>query len=124
MSSRPQIKPFSVITDGDMSSSITSAVTVIDDLSMISYSYLWSGSSPVGSVSIQVSNDYSKNSDGSTRNAGTWNTLPLSSATAVSGNTGNGGIDIDANAFFAIRTVYTAVSGTGTLNVNVVCKVM
>lgn len=99
-------------------------MTVIDDLSMISYSYLWTGSSPVGTVLVQVSNDYSKNADGTTRNPGTWNTLPLSTTPSVSGNTGNGGIDIDANAFFAIRTVYTAISGTGTLNVNVVSKVM
>lgn len=124
MSSRPQIRPFQVITNGDLNSNITSAVTVIDDLSMISYSYSWSGTSPSGTVSVQVSNDYSKNADGSVRNAGTWNTLPLSNTPSLSGNTGNGGIDIDANGFYAIRTVYTSISGSGSLQSFVVCKVM
>lgn len=123
MSSRPAIKPFPVIVNGNMSGNITSSVTIIDNLSMISYSYVWTGASPVGTVSVQVSNDYSKNAAGQVSNPGTWNTLPLSNVPAISGNSSNGAIDIDANAFYAIRTVYNFISGTGTLNVNVVCKV-
>jgi hypothetical protein len=106
-----------------MSGNITSAVTIVQKLSMISYVYLWSGSSPVGTVSVQVSNDYSQNQDGTVKNAGTWNSLPLSAATAVSGNTGNGAIDIDALGFYAIRTVYTFSSGAGTLNCIINAKV-
>lgn len=83
----------------------------------MSYSYTWVGTAPVGTVSVQVSDDYSQNSDGSVNNAGTWNNLPLSITPAVSGNTGNGLIDIDQLGVYAIRTVYTPVSGTGVLNV-------
>lgn len=81
---------------------------------MVSYSVSWSGTSPVGAVTIQVSNDYAQNVDGSVAVAGTWNTLTLSSATNVSGNTGNGFIDIDAIAAYAIRLIYTKTSGVGT----------
>ncbi len=128
MSSRPQFDPQVVIgspssVSGAMTGNITSLVTIIKKLSLVSYSYSWTGTSPVGSVSIQVSNDYSQNADGSVRNAGTWNTLPLSAATSISGNTGNGFIDVDASAGYALRTVYTQVSGTGTLTVIVNGKV-
>ncbi len=124
MASRPIFTPHSVITNGDMSTSLTSDVTIIQNLSMISYSCAWSaGSTPVGAITVQVSNDYSQNADGSVRNAGTWNTVTLSTATNVSGNTGNGFIDIDAIAAFAIRLVYTRTSGSGTLNVIINGKV-
>lgn len=106
-----------------MSGSLTSQVTIIQKLSLISYSYSWSGASPVGTVTVDVSNDYSQNSDGSVKNPGTWNSLPLSSTPAVSGNSGNGMIDIDLQSSFAIRTVYHRISGTGTLNVVINAKV-
>lgn len=81
----------------------------------MSYSYSWTGSSPVGTISVQVSNDYSEYSDGTVNNAGTWNTLPLSTSPSVSGSSGNGMIDIDIIGTYAIRTTYTPVSGTGSL---------
>lgn len=116
MASRPIFSPYSVITNGDMSGNVISAVTVIQNLSMISYDISWTGSTPVGAMTVQVSNSYSQNADGSVKNAGNWTTLVLSDTTDVSGNTGNGGIDIDASAFYAIRLVYTRASGTGTMN--------
>jgi len=120
LSSRPLLQPTYVIggnsgISGDMSANITSLVTIISNISMMSYSYSWSGVSPIGSVSVQVSNDYTQNSDGSVNNAGTWNTLPLSTTPVITGNTGTGAIDFDQLGFYAIRTVYTVSSGTGTL---------
>jgi len=106
-----------------MSGNITSKVTVIQNLSLVSYALSWSGATPIGVISVQVSNDYSQNADGTVRDPGTWNTLPLSEPTDVSGNTGEGFIDIDANAGFALRVVYTAGSGTGTLQCTVNGKV-
>lgn len=123
MSSRPQFNPYSVITNGDMSGSLTSVVTIIQKLSMVSYSVSWAGTAPVGVITVQVSNDYSQNADGSVKNSGTWNTLVLSDDTPVSGATGVGFIDIDQTAAFAIRLVYTRTSGTGTLQATVNAKV-
>lgn len=122
MSSRPQLNPESVITNGDMSGNLTSLPTIIQKLSMISYALSWSGSTPVGTVSVQVSNDYAKNADGSVANPGTWNTMTVSLAGVnvttipISGNTGNGFIDIDQSAAYAMRLIYTFGSGTGSLN--------
>jgi len=123
MASRPLLKPFQVITNGDMSGNIISAVTVIDNISMVSYDISWAGSSPVGTMSIQVSNTYTQNANGTVRNPGNWTTLTLSAPTPVSGNSGNGGIDVDATAFNAIRLVYNHVSGTGSLQAVISAKV-
>lgn len=121
MSSRPMLTPHSVITNGSMAGNLTSAVTVMQTMSMVSYDISWIGTTPIGTAIVQVSNTYSQNSDGSVKNAGNWSDLPTSSA--ISGNTGNGFIDITASAGYAIRLVYTRTSGTGTLNVTVLGKV-
>lgn len=123
MSSRPQFNPYPVIVNGSMAGSITSAVTIIQKLSLVSYSIEWTGTSPVGEMSVEVSNDYSQNADGTVKDAGTWNALPLSAATSVSGNSDNGFIDIDGSAGYALRLVYTRTSGTGTMNAVVSAKV-
>lgn len=115
MSSRPLLQPMPVIVNGDMSGNLTSLVTIISNMSMMTYTYSWAGTTPVGSIDVQISNDYSINSDGTVKNAGTWDSLPLSATPSVSGSAGNGAIDIDQLGAYAIRTVYTRVSGSGTL---------
>lgn len=90
---------------------------------MISYDISWSGTAPLGTMSVQVSNTYAQDSQGNVKNAGNWTTLVLSVVPSVSGNTGNGAIDIDATAFYAIRLVYNRTSGTGTMNATVAGKV-
>lgn len=124
MSSRPLIKPFPVITSGNMASQIISSVTIIDNISVISYDISWSGTSPVGTMAVQVSNTFKENLNStSASNPGDWTSLPLSSTPTISSNTGNGCIDIDVTGFYAIRLVYTAVSGTGTMNATLAAKV-
>jgi hypothetical protein len=124
MSSRPLIKPFQVITNGSMSSSIISDVTIIDNISVISYDISWSGTSPVGTMSVQVSNTYRENSNSTAvAIAGDWTSLPLSSTPSIASNSGNGAIDIDVTGFNAIRLVYNFISGTGTMNAWLSAKV-
>ena len=124
MSSRPLIKPFQVITNGDMSTNIISEVTIVDNISAISYDISWSGTTPVGTISVQVSNTYKENANSTAfLVAGNWSTLPLSASTGVSGNTGTGAIDIQITGFSAIRLVYTASSGVGTMQAFVAAKV-
>ena len=130
MSSRPLLRPYSVITDGSMSAaSITSAVTIVQQLSSISYGFSWSGTSPVGTIKVQASNDYSIDSAGAVLNAGTWTTLDLSyggstvSSVPVTGNTGNGMVDVVSGAY-ALRVLYTKTSGVGTLQCKINAKVL
>lgn len=118
MSSRTVLRPYSVITNGNMVGNLTSAVTVLQSLSKVSYALSWTGSTPVGTASLQVSNDYSLDPNGQVDNPGTWQTVTTS---AVSGSPGTGFVDAITGAY-ATRLIYTATSGTGTLNVVVAGK--
>lgn len=128
MSLRSQAKQV-VVENGNLAANITSDVTLIPKLSMVSYGYSWSGSSPSGTVIVEVSNDYTVDAQGNVLNAGTWNTLPFTDSAgdtvtsfAISGNTGVGFLEVVTGAY-AIRTTYTASSGTGTLQVTLNSKV-
>lgn len=105
-----------------MATNITSTPTIIQKLSLVSYSYSWAGSTPVGAVSVEVSDDYTLNAEGQVSNPGTWNAIPLEfngaqvTVIPVTGNTGNGFIDMSGLAGYAIRTKYTATSGTGSIS--------
>jgi len=129
MASRPLKGPFPAITNGSMSGNLTSVVTIIQNLSMLSYGVSWSGTSPVGTLSVQVSNDYTQNQEGSVSNPGTWTTLVLnvsgvpSSTVPVSGSPGTAFIDVTQTSAYAMRLVYTAASGSGTLQATGDCKV-
>lgn len=121
MSFRPLIKQFNAIVDGDMSAGIVGEASIIQNISMLSYAFSWDGSGVDGEISVEVSNDYAENADGSVKNAGTWATLTLqyngSSVTeiAINTDTGNGMVDIFQTGAYAIRPRYTRIGGTGTL---------
>jgi hypothetical protein len=118
-----------VIDAGNMSGNITSAPTILQSLSMVSYALSWTGSTPIGTAEVQVSNDYTLDGAGKVSNPGTWTTITLSvggtpsDTIAITGNTGNAFIDIDKTAAYAIRLVYTAGSGTGALTAVIAGKV-
>ena len=105
-----------------MTSTVTSAVTVIKMLSQISYDISWTGA-PIGTFYVQVSNTYSQNADGTILNPGNWTSLTLSAPTAAAGSASNGFIDVDATGAYAIRLQYVPSSGTGTLNATIAGKV-
>lgn len=108
--------PTSVITNGDMSAGpLTSTPLVIQQLTLISFQATWSGSSPVGTLQVQISNDFALKGDGSVRNSGTWTNL--GSTVAVSGNSGSLEIPLVNVPSYAIRIVYATTSGTGTIQV-------
>lgn len=72
-------------------------------------------STPTGAFSVQVSLDYSQNVDGSVRNAGTWNSLTLSSSTAIAaGSPASLFIDVMNTGAPYMRLNYTRTSGSGT----------
>lgn len=128
MSTRITLRPHTVINAQSMGTSLTSDVTVLQGLTKGNYQVVWSaGSTPVGTIALQFSDDYSIN-NGVVNNAGTWTTatfslagVPVSSA-PVSGNTGNGMIEF-TTAAYASRLVYTRTSGSGTMSVTIVGKV-
>src|SRR5277367_5826506 len=95
MSTRTNLRPQVVISGASMAANITSAHTIMQSLSLLSYSFSWAGATPVGTISIQASNDYALNPTGTVAYAGTWNTLTVSyqgSAVTTVPVTGNSGI--------------------------------
>lgn len=130
MSHRPIIVPNlqkPLINAQSMGSDITGPATIINTLPGISYDVAWTGN-PIGTFSIQVSNTYSQNVDGTVANAGNWNTLPPSAFVGTlptpAGSADHGFIDIVGTEAYAIRIVYTRVSGTGSLTVLASAKVL
>ena len=128
MSTRTNLRPQQVLS-ASMATNKISAVTILQSLTKLSYGISWTGTTPVGTVSVQASNDYSLNPNGVTvDNAGTWTTLTLEyngglvTTVPVSGNSGNGFIDVTTGAY-AVRLIYTAASGTGTIVATIVGKV-
>lgn len=106
---------------GSMGASITSSPQILYLMSKCSFSFKWSGTSPVGTLSVEGSNNFTLNNALDPYNTGDWNTLTLNyqgsavQSIPVSGNTGKGIIDITATGILAVRLVYTFTSGTGTL---------
>lgn len=122
MSTRTTLRPHAVITAGDMSAAtITSEATVLQSITKFSYEVSWTGTSPVGTLALQISNSYALSSTGAIATAGTWISVPLDasgsevSSIPISGNTGNGFIDVTVQAGYACRLLYTKTSGTGSL---------
>ncbi len=130
MSIRPEIRPYEVIDAGSMAGSLTGLATVIQKTSIISYQFVWTGSSPVGTVGVEVSNNYSLDPTGNISNAGTWTTYyfligagTYATSIAVSGASGSAIIELPNIGFYAVRAIYTRSSGTGTLDVTINGKV-
>lgn len=129
MAYRPQLSPDPVVVNGDMSGAITSLPTIIQKLSMISYEVDWTGTSPTGFVAVQVSNSYSLNANGTVKNPGSWINIPLiyngTEVTEIplTGNSGIGFIDIDAIGAYAMRLIYSSVSGVGVMQAIISAKV-
>ena len=136
MSTRTSLRPQGVIPSpqgspangASMAADITSAPTLLQSLTMVNYQVAWTGSTPVGTLAVQASNDYTVNPEGGVT-GGTWINVPLDLAGVsvtsipITGNTGNGMIDIDGIAAGAIRLFYDRTSGTGTLSATVTAKV-
>lgn len=129
MSTRPVLKPQLVITAGGMAGNLTSAPTILNQLSGASYHVTWTGTTPVGTLSVEFSNNYSLNADGTVANAGTWPPATLQylgqavTSIPLSGNSGDAMIDLTQTSCWAVRLVYTRASGTGTMSATVMGKV-
>lgn len=122
MSSRPYLKPFQVITNGSMATSLTSLPTSIGQISQIGYTLSWTGT-PTGSFDVQVCNNAQFNSVGAyISGSGSWVSLPLTPTISAAGSSDSAYADVIPTSAAFMRVVYTRVSGTGTLNVIVAGK--
>lgn len=114
---------FQTVINGSMAGSLTSAVTNIEFLDNIGIQAIWSsGSTPVGTLQVEISIDYAQDTFGNVTNPGTWTSLTTTAS--VSGNTGNVYFDINQISSPWIRLTYVRASGSGTLNAYVTGKMI
>lgn len=132
MSDRPFIRPSifqPLINAASTAATITSPPISINKLGALSFDMAWTGTT-AGAFTVQVSNSYSPNTEGSgtPQAAGSWNTLPTSSFSGTypvpAGSAGNGFLDLVGTGAAWARLVFTPSSGTGTLTVLVAAKVI
>lgn len=112
MARKSVLKSYKMINSGDLSSDITSSETSVINLDKASIVIAWTGSSPVGTIEVQARNG----------DQDTWRALDLGAAVSVSGNSGNHRIVLNETPFTDIRIVYTASSGTGTVDAIITAK--
>lgn len=96
-----------------MAATSTSTSTNVQNLDKASIFVEWTGTSPVGTITVQARNSAS----------GTWYDLDFGAAITVSGNTGSHSIVFNELPFTDIQLVYTRTSGTGSITATYVSKV-
>lgn len=124
MSRKNNLLKYKLISAGDMSGDLTSPVTNIQFLDNIAVQAVWAGTSPVGTLSVEVSIDYAEDNQGNVTNAGNWVAIDLDPVPAVSGNSGSDFIDINQLSAPWMRVKYTSDSGVGALDVYVSAKMI
>lgn len=108
------VKGFNMFgADGDISASVTSAETSVINLDKASIDVTWTGSAPVGTLTVEATND-EKNE--------VWRTLDMGGTISISGASGAHELIFNELPFTAIRLVYTRTSGTGTILAKIVAK--
>lgn len=102
----------------DISSTQTSEASSVLGLDYCTIHVTWSGSSPVGTITVEATNDRIDTTD-----TPVYRELDFGATISVSGNSGEHDLVINELSFNAIRIKYTSSSGTGTMTARLVAKV-
>lgn len=97
-----------------MGASIVSSVVNVINMDKASIAVSWSGTVPVGTLSVEARNGESAS----------WYTLDFNVSMDVSGNTGAHQIVFNELPFTDIRLNYNRTSGTGTMDAIITMKVV
>lgn len=98
-----------------LGASFNSTLTDITAMDNVGIILTWTGTSPVGTIEVQVSNDTAATPT-------TWTALDFGSSISISGNSGTHTININQNPFAKLRLAYTRTSGTGEVTAKLVMK--
>lgn len=123
--SRPFVgqQPNPIFLNQSMTSTVSSKPEFIGQMSYIGFDLAWTGT-PTGSFTVEVSNSYSVDATGKTKNAGNWVALTLSTSVTATGSPNSAFIDIDGVAASWIRLTYTPSASTGLLTAYLSGKVI
>ncbi len=107
---------YRLVTDGDMSGSITSRAQQLTEMAMACIQAVFTGT-PNGTFKLQVSTTHKEDNQGNILTAGTWTDYTGSSQAIVAA--GDFAWNLSTTPYPYVRLVYTRSSGTGTLNVTI-----
>jgi hypothetical protein len=121
--SRPSKKSnIAIVTAGDMSATISSLPIAVDKFTACSIQASYTGS-PVGTFTVQASNDVGTNPTGNAANvSGIQNWTTVTAYTQAITAAGSVLWSFDDLNYAWLRCVYTRTSGSGTLTVRAVAK--
>lgn len=108
------IKSFKMVDSADLSGNFTSETVNTINLDKASIHLSWSGTSPVGTVSVEARNGENDS----------WYELDMGSAISISGNSGDHQLNFLELPFTEIRLQYTSTSGTGSIDGYISAKVV
>jgi len=115
------LNPVHIVSSQSMASSITSSAVEVKLQDNMGIQLNWSGS-PVGSFSVQVSMDHKEDIEGNIVVPGHWIDIPLNPTISAVGMADVAYIDLNQLSAMYLRVVYTASSGSGTLDAFVNAK--
>lgn len=118
MSRKSVVAGFPMIQSGDLSANITSEIVSVKNLDNASIIVTWTGATPIGVLTVEARNN---GKGGATPEP--WYTLDMGAAITISGNSGNHQLIFNLLPFTDLRLIYTATSGTGTLDAVITSKV-
>jgi hypothetical protein len=121
--SKSLVRPFKSIADGDMANNIIGKATSLERVDNVMFFIEWTGTAPVGILNIQFLK-IEQATDGSPSDI--WSNLSFGGLTgtdiSITGNSGSHTIVLTQTPFSKVKPVYTATSGSGTLNITIVAK--
>lgn len=110
-SGKNSLKPWHAIVAGDMTGTLISPPTNIQNVDNVSIELDFTGN-PVGTFFVEVSNTY----DRVTNPTPTWIILTLTPTPVATGTAGVIGIDYNQSGFQWVRVRYVPTSGGGSLD--------
>ena len=122
-STKNVLRIWDAIVGGNMATNITSPVTNVQFLDNISIQLNFTGT-PVGTFSVEVSIDHEQDSQGAIIQAGNWVALPLDPTPVAAGAADQIILDLNQISQPWIRVVYTAGSGSGSLDMFISAKMI
>jgi hypothetical protein len=112
-------KGFKMFDGVDISGNQTSPIVYVPYLDNVGIVVAWSGTTPVGELVVEVSNQQENPNE-----TITWTALDFGAPITISGNSGDHAISCNNLPFNALRLKYNATSGTGNLTATLQVKMV
>lgn len=113
MSRKSVLQPFRMIDAGDISGNLTSVETSTINLDSALILITWTGTSPVGTVTVEGRNGTKSG----------WVTINMGASIDISGNSGDHQLIFTELPFTDMRLKYAATSGSGSMIATITAKV-